>query len=395
MTNAIIILIASLLLLSLLIEISLRLAGVVFPGSFYSNDPDVGWAFRPGSHGWHLGEGKFNIRVNRHGFFDHNHAVEKPKNTFRIAMMGDGYAEATNVAMKDSVGVILQEKLLSNLQKSGKHLSIEIMNFAVSGYGTAQTLLTYKRDVEKYSPDIVLLAFYTGKNIFTNYRQINSASEADITPYFICKEGQLVLQNVFRNTRTFSKRYRFASNLFGNIQNQSRFIQMTMKWVRRFRTKSKSQAPISSASAISAENHDALIYTEPKTQEMKEAWRVTEGILLMMNDAVCKQGAKFYIATLTNRPQVHPDENERKAFMARFGIDTLFYPDMRLTSFAEKAGIPITTLVIPMAAYAKAHNLFLNGGQKEMPFGSGHWNETAHHLAGEILADDIFAKFLQ
>src|SRR5205814_6625220 len=54
---------------------------------------------------------------------------------------------------------------------------IEVLNFGVSGYGTAQELLTLREQVWKYSPDIVMLAITTNNDITDNLRALKKTDE--------------------------------------------------------------------------------------------------------------------------------------------------------------------------------------------------------------------------
>ena len=46
--------------------------------------------------------------------------------------------------------------------------AIEVMNFGVDGYGTAQEFFTLLEDVWQFSPDIVVLAFFPGNDVRNN-----------------------------------------------------------------------------------------------------------------------------------------------------------------------------------------------------------------------------------
>jgi hypothetical protein len=102
---------------------------------------------------------------------------------------------------------------------------------------------------------------------------------------------------------------------------------------------------------------------------MATAWSVTEGLLLRMRDEVLAHGAEFWIATLANRAQLLPEPDQRRAFQRRLGIESPFYPDLRIRTLAERAGIPIVTLAIP-CGYAQSRHVYLNGGER--PLGGGH-----------------------
>ena len=377
---------ASLLVTGGLLELGLRVAGVVYTGSFYTGDIERGWALRPEAEGWDVTEAKEYIQINSDGLRDREHPLEKPMDTLRIAVLGDSYAEALNVPMEKAFWSVLERQISScpNLERK----RVEVINFGVSGYGTAQEFLTLPH-VWKYSPDIVLLAFYAGNDLFNNFRSLNDPGDADNTPYFVYRGEQLVLDDSFRNSWKLSSRaYRWFFDFRGNLQNHVRLVQVLMEGIRDLKLRSARQALAETAAGLDVGDREDLVYREPSEPRMNEAWRATEGLLRLMSDEVRAHGAELWIATLANRAQLLPEESQRRAFLDRLGIDTPFYPDLRLRAFAERAGIPIVTLAIPMAAYAEDHHVFLNGGQR-VPLGSGHWNETGHRVAGEILAAEL------
>jgi hypothetical protein len=132
---------------------------------------------------------------------------------------------------------------------------------------------------------------------------------------------------------------------------------------------------------------DDHVYRPPQDEDWREAWRVTEGILRLMNGEAREHGARLWIATLTNGIQVHPDAAARQAFIERLGVDTLFYPNMRIREFGRREGIPVITIVEAMAEYARSNHVFLHGFGGNL--GVGHWNETGHKLAGELIAAEL------
>src|SRR5436305_593359 len=81
----------------------------------------------------------FNVRISSQGLRDREHRIAKPAGTYRIAVLGDSYAEAMQVEMDHAFWALLPEKLKACGFAGGK--SIETVNFGVSGYGTAHELL--------------------------------------------------------------------------------------------------------------------------------------------------------------------------------------------------------------------------------------------------------------
>src|SRR6266403_352890 len=151
----------------LLLEGGLRIAGVIHTGSFFTGDLVRGWGLRPFAHAWAIGEAKVNVRINSDGLRDREHAIQKPAGTLRIAVLGDSYVEGMNVPLEKTFPAVLERELSSCAALGDRQ--VEVINFGVSGYGTAQELLTLREHVWKYDPDIILLAFYTGNDFFNNY----------------------------------------------------------------------------------------------------------------------------------------------------------------------------------------------------------------------------------
>jgi hypothetical protein len=376
---------ASLLVTFVFLEVGLRAAGIVYGGSFYQGDLVRGWSFRPGAHAWAVAEGKEYVRINSDGFRDREHAIQKPPDTVRIAVLGDSYVEAMNVPSENAFPSLI-ERELSHCAAIGNR-KVEVFNFGVSGYGTAHELLTLRERVWKYNPDIILLAFYTGNDFFNNYRPLN-IFDTDQGPYFVYRGDELVVDNSFRNSWKFSKPYLWFFNFRGDLRNHSRVLQLLAKTVDDLRIKGAKATAGKAAAGRGVSDLEDMIYSSPADAGMKEAWHVTEGLLLIMRDEVRSHGAELWLTTLANRPQLNPDTSQRQAFMNRLHIDTPFYPDLRLRAFAQQAGIPAITLAPIMSEHAETHHVFLNGG-RVVPLGVGHWNEKGHELAGGLIASEL------
>src|SRR6266852_1417876 len=128
----------------LMSEIFLRIIGYSYP-IFYTTDYYRGFALRPGIEGHYQREGESYVRINSDGLRDREHANVKPANIMRIAVLGDSFAEAMHVPMEQTFWSLIERKLEECHAYRGKH--VEVMNFGVSGYGTAQELMTLRQKV--------------------------------------------------------------------------------------------------------------------------------------------------------------------------------------------------------------------------------------------------------
>ena len=132
---------------------------------------------------------------------------------------------------------------------------------------------------------------------------------------------------------------------------------------------------------------DDSIYREPGSQGWKDAWQVTERMILQMRDEVNSKGAKFLVVTLSTGDQVRPNAGARKSLMALLGVTNLFYADFRIKEYCNRNKIDVLTLAPELGSYADQHSEYLHGLGDRL--GSGHWNATGHRVAGNLIARHI------
>src|SRR2546421_5635998 len=99
---------------------------------------------------------------------------------------------------------------------------VEVINFGVSGYGTAQELLTLREKAWDYSPDVVLLAVTTNNDVLDNSRALKMTNEI---PYFALDGERLVADNSFRDAASFRLRDSALNRLGRWLRDHLRFVQ--------------------------------------------------------------------------------------------------------------------------------------------------------------------------
>jgi hypothetical protein len=127
-----------------------------------------------------------------------------------------------------------------------------------------------------------------------------------------------------------------------------------------------------------------MVYREPAAPAWQEAWRVTEGVLLLLRDEVARNGAQFSVVVLTNGAQVDPNPKRSAVFAKSLGVEDLFYPDRRVEKFCQAHRIPVLLLGPPFQEYAVRQQVYLHGFGPTL--GTGHWNQDGHRLAGQSIA---------
>ncbi len=363
-----------------LAEVALRLLGIQFDASLYGDDPITGWRLRANASGWWVSEGRAYVRLNSVGMHDREYSVDKPANTVRIAVLGDSVTAAVQVDVEQTFTRVLERALSVCDAYRGKR--VEVMNFGVPGFGTAQELLTFRHRALPYHPDSVILAFFTYNDIQNNHRALNPV-DASKSPYFVLRGDELVLDDSFRATQR-RQIYGRLRDAFGDLANRSRAAQLVAEVVMRrmvFRRAKREEA--ATLAARFGENPDDLIYGPPDVPEMQEAWRITEALILALFNEARGHDVKFWLVTLSQSPQHLPPALREEA-VARRRIKDLFYPDRRLEAFARRHGIPALVLAPRFAEYAARH-------PEPLTFGQGHYNEHGHRLVGQALGERLCA----
>lgn len=375
---------SALVIAVLLAEMVLRLVGFE-ETIFYRPDPELGFALRPQAAGWWRKEGEAWIEISKHGLRDHEHPLSKPRGVYRIAVLGDSYAEALQVPLEQTFWSVLENKLGSCPALSGRQ--VEVINFGVSAYGTAQELLMYRHRARLYEPDLVLLAFATGNDVRNNSRQL----EADpLKPYFHYKDGELREDLSFRESPWFG-----IATVVAPIMEHSRILQLM--YVIRIKLKqairdSQMRSHVSNP-MMQEVGLDSEIYAPPVDPVWDEAWRVTEDLMVILAEEVSRVGGDFVLATLSNGIQVHPDRSRRREFENKLGIRDMFYPEKRISDVGRRGNFRVLPLAPMLQMIAERDKVFLHGFTNTLP-GAGHWNRDGHQRAGDLLADALCADLI-
>ncbi len=344
------------------------------PTLFHTADPDLGWKLKPGASGEWKGEGSSFVRVNSDGLRDREHTKAKPPNTLRVAVVGDSFTEAIQVPLEQTFSWKLERKL-GNCEAVKGRKKVEVINFGVQGYGTAQELIMLRKKVWDYNPDIVVLAFFIGNDIINNSPKL----EYDLyRPFFrYDASGKLIADMSFRNRAPVDRNERavsFVDRVPSFIFNNSRILQV----IKKIDLDRKKRTLAAEFTALNAKN-----FNPPQDAAWEDAWKVTEGMIVTMRNEVVQKKADFLLVTIGTPMQVDRDPAKRKKFMQEYNIQDLFYPDRRLEKLGAREGFRVLNLAEQFQGYTEKYQVCAHGFDNSVPCG-GHWNELGHRL-GSIL----------
>lgn len=331
----------------------------------YRFDPITGVTGKPGAEGWWMAEGLAYVVINNEGFRDRNHAVAKEPSVFRIAVLADSFSEALQMPQERTFWSILEQRLQSCPVFAKRR--VEVLNFGVSGYGTTQELLTYRKFARKYQPNIVLLTFFIGNDLRDNVRSLSEPFGPGFVsrPFYTISGNELVLDTRFRDVRKrWVRRYERLRIV--------KLVQMISAWF-----KYRSWRII-----------DARALISPPDAEYERAWNVTEKVLHRLNTEVNADGGRLIVATVSTSQQAEPDPVRREKGARESSIQDLFYSDKRLYRLSREAGFLMIPLAVAMSEIAERTKAYFHGFANT-ELGVGHWNARGHDVAGKILTRKI------
>jgi hypothetical protein len=110
----------------------------------------------PNARYWHVTRDvEVELRINSQGMrADREYPLAKPPFTCRIAMFGDSFFMGYELSLEDTFPMLIEKKMRE------KGYNVETLNFAVSGFGTAESIRTYQSVGRNFSPDFTLFQLH-------------------------------------------------------------------------------------------------------------------------------------------------------------------------------------------------------------------------------------------
>lgn len=326
----------------LLLELGLRFIGYAAP-QWYELDRELGWRLHPHRHGWVLADGmKSPVHIMAAAVRDREHTLDKPEGVYRIAVLGDEYSEAMAVPVAQT----WWWQLPRELQHCGFQPDrlVEVLNFGVGGYGTAQEYVLLETKAMRYQPDLVLLQF-SPNDVMDNSPEL--AVEKN-RPFFVLdRHGVARIDDSFTTAPSFDDRMQTRYRLAEEIADHSRSYQLARQ-IAELTVVGEAHAGV-----------DLAVLREPRDPAWESAWRVTEAAMAKLNAFTRRNGAQLAVVSIP-----HPHQ-------AGHG---LAYPDQRLAAFGRQSGIAVLTL---------------EALRPQMYTASGRWTPEAHRLAAAVLANKL------
>ena len=304
-------------------------------GLFWEYDPVLGWKHRPGQTGRFRKPGSFDtsVTINSAGFRGPEHAPEPSPGIERIVVLGDSVSWGYGVEDAE----VFTERL------AARRPGTEVVNLAVSGYGTDQQSLLLERDGMTWHPALVL------QQVCANdFRDVTQELVHGIypKPRFHFSAGELVAPT--------------GAVPSAPVLDRGLFWLETRSWLWRLVNLSKP-----GASAVGAVRRAAWQAGLSKSSAPEPppglGERLVVALLARSNGIARGGGARFAVFLAPPMPAT-----------AREAVE----------EFGRREGVMVFDLAVPFAQAARS------GGREPLFLPNDlHWTREGHEVAAAALAD--------
>lgn len=311
------------------------------------------------------------VRANSQGFNDQEFILEKPKDVFRIAVLGDSFVEGFQVPVEKSFHYLLQQKLnsLSVLStNSGQAKKFEVYAFSMGGNGTFKNYLYLTQYALKYNPDLVILAFLPANDFGNDY----GVAPDIVSSGVFDKEGN-VKTSISKVERLLNK-----SALVNWLIYKSRLFKAYILdglWARIF----------SAENASARVPFDFQVYLNDSPKDWDKVWDLEEKLLLEFKKTVEVNQASFAMFSINDEPRTYPElmtkDSQLSGILNQFSFD-FNRPEKILKEFADSQNIPYLDLMKLFQEQIKKDK------QLKVFFScNAHWNEIGHSMVADALVN--------
>ena len=371
---------------------------------------ELGWVFQP-----HAIEERSNgydyhsiQKTNNFGFLDHDRILEKPKDIFRILLLGDSYIEAVQVDIEKKIQSVMEKDLRARGKK------VEAIALGFSGMGTSNELLYYRKLGRKFKPDLVILLFIS--NDFANnspaLHAINEGWHPLKTPRFFY-EIDHVKKQIFQIVPVpdYYKYFMPVKNIkkleekpwpLDSLLGWSLSYQESKSILKEYVERHKKQVVIDNyfsqrlqflkkyefyKKKFEGWNYpndldlNKMFYVKGSLpQVFEEAITLTDLSLKLFKEETAKDDAYFFVMAgsfVTDHPSVNLKDTFGREMEPRGMIN-------RLKAITDKYQIPMVEL---HPIFEKRGSVTDTRWKKD-----SHWNENGHKWAGEAAVKFILEK---
>jgi len=335
----------------------------------YMSDPDIGYVTSPNQKGsYHQDCVKNNhLTTNNIGMRGANWEQNKSP---KIALLGDSFLHGLTVPDNFHIASVLSS-----------HTGGEIWNGGMSGYGTYQELLLWRKFMKPHKPDITILFLFLENDIRDNHCKLCKDQNQ---VYSACCEivGEKIIES-----KNFKIRNPPSSRVFNWFKKNCYTYRLLKNLINT------PQPTNNKRSFFEQESFAYNIYRPNYSKSWVDSWEIMEWTLQLLNKECNESGSKFLVVNVPG--PIQWSYNWKTEMTKQMGGEIpppdldVNYARNRLQSILDTNHIHFLDLVPEFIEYRNKFKL------PEPVFGwccDGHWNPIGHQLAADILINKLVSE---
>lgn len=353
---------------------------------FCEYDSNLGWKHKPNSNNLHI-ESEYRVKefFNSKGIRGPEYFYEKPKDEFRILILGDSFAEGYTVNFENLFSEVIKQEL------KNRKINCAVINAGTGGYSTDQEYLFFKNEGKKYRPDLTVLMFCQNDVWYNTQPKYWRGYK----PYFQIMDGKLVLMNVpcpkpdtnilkIKQKPNSIKKWLLDNSLVCNIINN--FIR-TNRWALKIALR---------VNLVEVKKVPSEFYVFKKNYKFTydNAWRITEAIIFELKKETFFINSRLLVFYIPADAGIY--KRSWEILKENYGLDDkewdIGQAGIVLKDICKKRSIDF---IDPTEKFrAEAKNL-QDIGSRLYFSKDKHWTIQGHRLAGKLLGDFIYEHYLR
>jgi hypothetical protein len=299
------------------------------------------------------------VQFNSIGMRDREHAVPKDNGTFRVLLLGDSFMESLQVDFEDSFPKLLEDRLRQSSRRP-----VEVINCAVSGWGTDQELIYLQQYGLKFHPDLILIGMTIHNDVADN---LEEHFHTLVDGKLMAKPKQEIPWLEYRSLKV--KDF---------LASHSHLTQLLRKY--------KYRRGLATA-AQSLDTHLLQLVRREESAQLGMGWEMTYQLFKQIQEAGKGIGAEAAIFLIPLSIQLYDQAFTR--FMRAHDVSrddiSLEKPQEKMTQFGKSSGIQIIDLLPNFREWVQTN-------QQSLHVADGHWTSGGHRLAADVVSDQLVKK---
>ena len=297
------------------------------------------------------------IQINSFGMRDRDHVVKKKNGTFRILVLGDSFMEALQIPFDESFPKLLEDRL-----RDAGVRDVEVVNAAVSGWGTEDELAYLVRYGKHLNPDLLVVAMTLHNDVSDNLRE----------RFYTLKDDQLSAKPI-QQTPTIEY---WIIQVKGFIAAHFHLVQLWRKFWSREDIHN---------TGLQLNQHVANLLSNTKTDTIERGWRLTFQEMAAIQAEGKDGGAKTVVLLIPLALQLSKEKLVK--FMTGNDMPQRDFinrePQDMMLKFGRTQGLETIDLLPVFKEWGEKRNehLYLES--------DGHWNSAGHRLAADSVASEL------